>query len=62
VTPSLSLFARLKQWLVEHFLLDSWAQEQKNMERYLAQSGSLEELEHRQRHWDRERRAGRQFL
>lgn len=60
VTPSSpSLSSRLKQWLEELLFQDPLMQEQKALERYLAQADSLEELERRQRSWERQLRAGR---
>lgn len=59
-SPSLS--SRLKQWLETFLFQDPFMQEQKALERYLAQADSLEELELRQRRWERQLRAGRQFI
>lgn len=59
-TPN--LLSRILSRLGDALFADSWACEQREMERYLSQAQSPEDLEYRQRAWDRNRSRDNGFV
>lgn len=62
MTALLTAWTRFCQWLVQFSPADAQTRERQALERYLSDSASLEELEYRQRRWDREVRVRAQFF
>jgi len=62
MTALLTAWTRFTAWLFQAVSADTQTLERQALERYLSTSSSLQELEYRQRRWDRDARVRAQFF